>query len=74
MTPFLLQVATTADSTSGLDTLPGRRLAFLPAQHTDFVWAVDGPAGWAIVGGVLALPLLAGFALGWWARGRRRAG
>lgn len=72
MTNLLAQVAA-ADS-AALDSLGGRRVAYLPAQHTDFIWAVDGAAGWALVAGAIALPLLGGFALGWWARGRRRSG
>jgi hypothetical protein len=61
------------DSLRGRSTPSARRVASLPVQHTDFVWAVEGAAGWARVAGAIALPLLGGFALGWWARGRRRA-
>jgi len=73
MTNLLVQVAA-ADSGRALDSLPARPVAYLPAQHTDFIWAVDGAGGWALVAAALALPLLAGFVLGWWARSRRGAG
>jgi hypothetical protein len=68
----LIAQLSAADSARALDSLGGRPAAYLPAQHTDFVWAVDGAAGWALLAGAIALPLLGGFTLGWWARGRRR--
>ena len=68
MTAVLAQVA--AESARAGRAAPPRRVAYLPAEHTDFVWSVD-PAGWAVLAAIAAVPLLAGFALGWWARGRR---